>query len=95
MKLMIMSEIQNPSKYYVYILNDDFTPIEFLTKILSFIFEKDREEIENIIELMNLNGKAPVDYCIKEIAIVKKKQVERNAKTYGFPLKAIIDKKFL
>lgn len=86
-----MYNIKNPDKYCIYILRDDFTPQEFIKKILTFIFYKNDNEIQTILKLISTDGKAPVDIYIKEIALVKQKQVERNAKNYGFPLKIIIE----
>jgi ATP-dependent Clp protease adaptor protein ClpS len=86
-----MKNFQVSNKYSLFILKDNFTSKEFVKKILTFIFDKTDLEAEDITEKIWLTGKAYVASYIKEIALVKKTQVERNAKNYGFPLKIILE----
>lgn len=79
------------SKYSLFIIKDEFTSKEFITKILTFIFYKTELEAEKITAKIDTNGKSYVASYIKEIALVKKSQVERNAKNYEFPLKIVLE----
>ena len=86
-----MKNFEINNKYSLFILKDNFTSKEFVKKILTFIFDKSDMEAQEITEKIWLENKAYVASYVKEIALVKKTQVERNAKNYGFPLKIILE----
>lgn len=85
-----MKKIEINNKYSLFIIKDNFTSKEFIKKILIFIFYKNEIESDYITEKIFIDGKAYVASYIKEIALVKKSQVEKNAKNYGFPLKIVL-----
>jgi len=80
-----------PKKYKVYLLNDDYTSMEFVIDILMSIFHKSYEEAEAIMLKVHKNERGLCGVYTHEIAETKVMQVTRRAKDNGFPLKAIME----
>jgi len=82
-------ELEEPKKYKVLLLNDDFSTMEFVIEILTKVFRKSLEESESIMLDVHNNGKAICGIYTKEIALTKVAQVKTMARKAKFPLKAI------
>ena len=82
-------ELEEPKKYKVLLLNDDFSTMEFVIEILTKVFRKSLEESETIMLDVHNNGKAICGIYTKEIALTKVAQVKTMARKAKFPLKAI------
>ena len=82
-------ELQEPKKYKVLLLNDDFSTMEFVIDILTLVFRKTIEESEQIMLDVHNNGKAVCGIYTQEIALTKVSQVKTMARKANFPLKAI------
>ena len=83
--------IEEPKKYKVYLLNDDYSTMDFVIEILMKIFRKNFTEASQIMLTVHNNGKAICGVYPKEIAKTKVAQVKQLAKEAGFPLKAIME----
>jgi len=83
--------LQYPKKYKVYLLNDDYTSMDFVVEILMSIFHKSYQEAENIMLEVHKKDKGLCGVYIHEIAQTKVIQVAKKAKDNGFPLKAIFE----
>lgn len=83
-------KIKRPSMYQVILLNDDFTPMEFVIDILMECFEKSEEEAKNIMLLVHHRGQGVAGIYPFEIAEEKRQWVTRIAQSEGHPLKVII-----
>jgi len=81
-------ELEEPKKYKVLLLNDDFSTMEFVIEILAKVFRKSLEESEKIMLDVHNNGKAICGVYTKEIALTKVSQVKTMARKAKFPLKA-------
>jgi len=90
----VVSEVllKHPKKYKVFILNDDYTSMDFVVEVLVSIFHKTHQEAENIMLSVHKNGKGLCGVYIHEIAETKVMQVIKKAKDNGFPLKATMEK---
>ena len=86
-------ELEEPKKYKVLLLNDDFSTMEFVIEILSKVFRKSLEESEKIMLDVHNNGKAVCGIYTKEIALTKVSQVKTMARKAKFPLKATLPKR--
>ncbi|MCK5111828.1 MAG: ATP-dependent Clp protease adapter ClpS [Arcobacteraceae bacterium] len=84
-------EVEEPKKYKVLLLNDDFSTMEFVIEILRKIFRKSQTQSADIMLKVHNNGKAVCGVYTHEIASTKVAQVKHNAKKAGFPLKAVIE----
>jgi len=89
--LNVELEIEEPKKYKVLLLNDDFSTMEFVIDILMKIFRKSQNESADIMLNVHNNGKAVCGLFSHEIASTKVAQVAHNAKKAGYPLKAIME----
>ena len=80
--------LKHPKKYKVFILNDDYTSMEFVIDILISIFHKNYEDAESIMLEIHKKDRGLCGIYTHEIAETKVMQVMRRAKDSGFPLKA-------
>jgi ATP-dependent Clp protease adaptor protein ClpS len=83
--------IKYPKKYKVYLLNDDYTSMDFVIDILISIFHKSYEEAEKIMLDIHKKDRGLCGVYTYEIAETKVMQVTRKAKDSGFPLKATME----
>jgi ATP-dependent Clp protease adaptor protein ClpS len=84
-------EIKEPKKYKVYLLNDDYSTMDFVIEVLTTIFRKTQEEATKIMMNVHHNGKEVCGVYTYEIASTKVVQVKNAAKQKGFPLKAVME----
>ncbi|MGB3751147.1 MAG: ATP-dependent Clp protease adaptor ClpS [Arcobacteraceae bacterium] len=82
-------ELEEPKKYKVLLLNDDFSTMEFVMEILTKVFRKTPEESEKIMLDVHNSGKSICGVYTREIALTKVSQVKTLARKANFPLKAI------
>ncbi|MEA1955537.1 MAG: ATP-dependent Clp protease adaptor ClpS [Campylobacterota bacterium] len=84
-------QIKHPKKYKVFILNDDYTSMDFVVDILMNVFHKSYEQAESIMLEVHKKDKGLCGAYTHEIAQTKVMQVITKAKDNGFPLKAIME----
>jgi len=82
-------DLEEPKKYKVLLLNDDFSTMDFVIEVLTKVFRKSLSESENIMLAVHNNGKAICGVYTQEIALTKVSQVTSMGRKAGFPLKAI------
>lgn len=80
-------KLQPPQLYKVVLLNDDFTPMEFVVDILKKVFNKNTDEANVIMLRVHHEGSCPVIVTTKEIADQKATEVRRLARSNGHPLR--------
>ena len=80
-----------PPKYKVYLLNDNYTSMDFVVEILTNVFYKTAEDAENIMLEIHKKERGLCGVYTHEIAETKVTQVARRAKDSGFPLKATME----
>ncbi|MDA3850924.1 MAG: ATP-dependent Clp protease adaptor ClpS [Spirochaetaceae bacterium] len=85
-------KVEEPSMYRVILLNDDYTPQDFVVKILISIFHKSPIESSQIMLDVHKKGKAGVGIYTYDIATTKIDQVSREARKEGFPLRSVLEK---
>ena len=77
---------KKPSLYNVIILNDDYTPMEFVVYILQTFFGMGKDKATQIMLSVHSNGKGICGIFTKEIAETKSQQVNNFAKQNEHPL---------
>lgn len=82
-------ELEEPKKYNVLLLNDDYSTMDFVIEVLTNIFRKTQEEAATIMLNIHNNGKEICGTFTKEIALTKVAQVKSMSRKSDFPLKAI------
>lgn len=90
-ELLDVTSLKHPSKYMVFILNDDYTSMEFVVEILMSIFHKTSQEAEAIMIEVHKEEKGLCGIYSHEIAETKVMQVTKKSKNNGFPLKATME----
>jgi ATP-dependent Clp protease adaptor protein ClpS len=85
---VVEQEIDEPPMYKVLLYNDDYTTMEFVVRILEYIFHKSTSDAIRIMLNVHHNGFGVCGYYTSEIAETKVKSVHTCAKEAGFPLKA-------
>lgn len=80
-----------PKKYKVFLLNDDYTSMDFVVDILMTIFRKTYTEANAIMLEVHQKGLGLCGVYLYEIAETKVNQVANLARESGFPLKAIME----
>ena len=88
----LKKEIKEPSMYNAFILNDDYTPMDFVVSILLSVFNKDMNEAMHIMVEAHKSDSALVDVYTNEIANEKKIRAERFAQAEGYPLLFKVEK---
>ncbi len=78
-----------PQMYQVVMLNDDYTPMEFVVVVIQEFFNKDRETATQIMLKIHLDGKAICGIYSKDVAATKVDQVQEAAKQAGHPLQCV------
>ena len=80
-----------PQMFQVLMLNDDFTPMEFVVLVLQEFFSKDREAATQIMLQIHLDGKGVCGVYSKDIAATKVDQVMDAARKSGHPLQCVAE----
>ena len=78
-----------PQMYQVVLLNDDYTPMEFVVLVLQEFFNKDRETATQIMLKIHLDGKGVCGVYSKDIAATKVDQVTESALKNVHPLQCL------
>jgi ATP-dependent Clp protease adaptor protein ClpS len=78
-----------PQMYQVVMLNDDYTPMEFVVVVIQEFFSKDRETATQIMLKIHLDGKGICGVYPKDIAATKVQQVQEAARQAGHPLQCV------
>src|SRR3954470_17582314 len=84
---------KRPSLYRVLLLNDDYTPMEFVIQVLERFFNKAREEATHIMLHVHHNGVGECGVYTYEIAETKVTQVMDYARKNQHPLQCVMEKK--
>jgi len=79
-------KLEVPSMYNVVMLNDDFTPMEFVVEVLETFFNKDREAATRVMLTVHTMGKAVCGSYTRDIAETKAAQVNQYARESQHPL---------
>lgn len=81
--------VQPPQMYQVVLLNDDFTPMEFVVQVIQEFFSKDRETATQIMLKIHLEGKGVCGVYSRDVASTKVDQVLQAARSAGHPLQCL------
>jgi ATP-dependent Clp protease adaptor protein ClpS len=78
-----------PQMHQVVMLNDDYTPMEFVVVVIQEFFSKDRETATQIMLKIHLDGRAVCGVYSRDVAATKVDQVQEAAKQAGHPLQCM------
>jgi ATP-dependent Clp protease adaptor protein ClpS len=87
----VKTERREPVQYKVVLLNDDYTTMEFVVRVLESVFQKSPAEAYRIMMHVHLNGKGIAGVYPWEVAETKVETVTALARHAEFPLRAAIE----
>ena len=82
-------KVQPPQMHQVVMLNDDFTPMEFVVRAIQEFFGKDRETATQIMLKIHLDGRGVCGVYSRDVAATKVDQVMGAAREAGHPLQCV------
>ena len=83
--------LKRPSMYRVVLLNDDYTPMEFVVEVLETFFNMDREKATQVMLTVHTHGKGICGLFTRDIAETKAEQVNQYARECQHPLLSDIE----
>lgn len=84
--------LKQPPMYRVVMLNDDYTPMDFVVEVLEGFFAMSREKAEQVMLLVHTQGRAVCGVFTRDIAETKAAEVNDYARENHHPLMCEIDK---
>jgi ATP-dependent Clp protease adaptor protein ClpS len=84
-------KVKPPSMYQVVLLNDDFTPMEFVVMVIQEYFNKDRETATQIMLKVHREGRGICGVYTRDVAATKVEQVVTHARQSGHPLQCVME----
>ncbi len=87
------AKTKKPSLYRVLILNDDYTPMEFVVHVLERFFSKNREQATQIMLHVHNHGVGECGVYTFEVAETKVSSVMDFARQHQHPLQCVMEKK--
>ncbi|MGH7778720.1 MAG: ATP-dependent Clp protease adapter ClpS [Candidatus Binataceae bacterium] len=81
-----------PPLYKVILLNDDYTPMEFVVEVLKAVFHRPHAEATRIMLHVHQNGMGVAGVYPSEVAETKVRAVEELARQAEYPLKCTMEK---
>ncbi|TQV73570.1 ATP-dependent Clp protease adapter ClpS [Exilibacterium tricleocarpae] len=79
-------ELKRPPMYKVVMLNDDYTPMDFVVEVLEAFFGMTREKATRVMLTVHTEGKAVCGVFTRDIAETKAAQVNQYARENQHPL---------
>ncbi len=83
---------KKPAMYRVILLNDDYTPMEFVVQVLERFFQKSREDATQIMLHVHRRGVGICGVFTYEVAETKVHQVVEFARRHQHPLQCTLEK---
>ena len=80
-----------PAMYKVLLINDDYTPMEFVVETIQRFFNKSREQATQIMLQVHTKGMGVCGVYPREIAETKMNQVMKYARDSQHPLQCMIE----
>ncbi len=84
-------ETKEPDMYKVVLLNDNYTPREFVVEMLATVFRKSAAAAMKIMMTAHTTGRSVVGLYTLDIAQTKVSQARQQAKKKGYPLKFVVE----
>lgn len=82
---------KSPPMYKILLLNDDFTPMEFVIEVLKIFFYMNQEQATRIMLKVHTEGVGVCGVYTSDIASTKVKQVVEFARKNQHPLRCVME----
>ena len=86
------NQVKEPSRFQVILINDDYTPMDFVIQVLVETFYHNRDTADELTKLIHDKGKAVVGTYVHEIAEQKSIETTTMARSNGHPLQVVVEK---
>lgn len=86
-------QLQRPPMYVVVLLNDDYTPMDFVIEILQQYFAMNLDQATEVMLTVHYEGKGIAGVYPRDIAETKANQINNFARSQGHPLLCQIEPK--
>lgn len=86
-----VSSVKPPPLFKVLLLNDDFTPMDFVVQILQRFFSKNREQATQIMLKVHNEGVGLCGIYPRDMAETKLQQVASFAREHQHPLQCVME----
>ena len=83
--------LQPPKQYAVILLNDDFTPMDFVVRVLQDIFYMPDAVAESVMLKIHHEGRGQCGVFSWDIAHTKKDQVDDASRQAEYPLRCVVE----
>ena len=87
----LSEKLKQPSLYRVLLINDDYTPMEFVVEVLVNVFVMDKSSATRVMLDVHTKGKGICGIYSYEIAETRVAQVTKMAKEYQHPLLCLME----
>jgi ATP-dependent Clp protease adaptor protein ClpS len=84
-------QLKKPPMYKVIMLNDDYTPMDFVVELLALFFQHDESAAQKIMMQIHTQGSAVCGVYPRDIAESKVARVEAHSRAQGHPLQCEIE----
>ena len=85
------SKLAPPPLYKVLVLNDDFTPMDFVVLVLQKFFSMNREQATQIMLKVHMEGRGVCGVFPRDVAATKVEQVAAFARDNQHPLACVME----
>ena len=80
------TQVERPKLWKVILLNDDYTPREFVVMVLKAVFRMNEDQAYNVMMTAHQRGACVIAVFTKDVADTKAKEATELGKANGFPL---------
>ncbi len=85
-------KLKKPSMYRVVLMNDDYTPMDFVVAVLMMFFAMDQEKATQVMLAVHTEGKGVCGVFTQDVAETKAAIVNQYARDNGHPLLCEVEK---
>ena len=82
----VAAKTQRPPLYKVILLNDDYTPREFVVQVLKAVFRMNEDQAHRVMMTAHRRGACVIAVYAKDLAETKAKEATELGKSKGYPL---------
>ncbi|MGE0037579.1 MAG: ATP-dependent Clp protease adapter ClpS [Xanthobacteraceae bacterium] len=85
-KTKTQTQTQRPPLYKVILINDDYTPREFVVQVLKAVFRMNAERAYHVMMTAHRRGVCVIAVYTRDVAETKAKEATELGKSQGYPL---------
>jgi ATP-dependent Clp protease adaptor protein ClpS len=82
----VKTKTQRPPLYKVILLNDDYTPREFVVQVLKAVFRMNADQAHRVMMTAHTKGVCVIAVYTRDVAETKAKEATELGKSKGYPL---------